>query len=140
MAVTAPAPPRSRPSIRHCAPSSSSESIRFLTRELPTRFDAAREIVGSFLRADPDGLAFVPNATTAISTVLASLTFEPGDELLTDDHEYNAVINAMQRAAERTGARVVVAPIPFPIAGPDDIVEAFWRPSRHRLACSWSAT
>jgi isopenicillin-N epimerase len=100
------------------------ESIRFLTRELPERLEVARDAVGSFLRADPEGLAFVPNATTAINTVLASLSFEPGDELLTDDHEYNAVINAMQRAAARTGARVVVAPIPFPISGPDDVVDA----------------
>ena len=100
------------------------ESIRFLTRELPERLAAARERVGSFLHADPDGLAFVPNATTAINTVLASLPFEPGDELLTDDHEYNAILNAMQRAAARTGARVVVAPIPFPIAGPDEVVDA----------------
>ena len=100
------------------------ESIRFLTRELPTRLEAARDAVGAFLHADPDGLAFVPNATTAINTVLASLSFEPGDELLTDDHEYNAIINAMQRTAARTGARVVVAPVPFPIAGPDDVVEA----------------
>lgn len=98
--------------------------VRFLTRELPARLDAAREAVGAFLHADPNGLAFLPNATTGVNTVLASLHFEPGDELLTDDHEYNASINAMRAVAARDGARVVVAPIPFPIGGPDEVVEA----------------
>ena len=80
--------------------------------------------VGAFLHADPEGIAFVPNATTGVNTVLRSLRFEPGDELLTDDHEYNAMINAMRTVAERDGATVVVAPIPYPIASEDEVVEA----------------
>jgi len=100
------------------------EPVRFLYQDLPGLLDDARVSVARFLGADPDGLAFVTNATTGVNTVLQSLRFVPGDELLTDDHEYNATINAMQATAARDGARVVVAPVPFPTAGPSDVVDA----------------
>ena len=84
------------------------EPVRFLSGDLPGLLDEARAAVGRFLCADPEGLAFVPNATTGVNTVLQSLRFEPGDELLTDDHEYNATINAHargRRPRRRTGRR-----------------------------------
>ena len=60
------------------------------------------------------GLAFVPNATTGVSTVLASLRFSPGDELLACDHEYNATLNALRAAAARDGATVVLVRVAVP--------------------------
>ena len=83
------------------------EPVRFLSDDLPDLLAEARAAVGRFLGADPEGLAFVPNATTGVNTVLQSLRFEPGDELVTDDHEYNATINAMRAVAARDRARVV---------------------------------
>ena len=97
------------------------EPVRFLTDELPGLLEEAREAVGRFLGADPEGLAFVANATTGVNIVLQSLRFEPGDELLTNDHEYNATINAMRAVAARDGAAVVVAKVPFPVAGPAEV-------------------
>lgn len=100
------------------------EPVLFLDRELDGALAEARGVLGAFVGADPDDLAFVTNATTGVNTVLASLPFGPGDELLTTDHEYNAAVNALRRAAERSGARVVVARIPFPIRGPGEALEA----------------
>ena len=98
--------------------------LRFLTRELEGRLDAARETVAEFLHAEPEGLVVVPNATTGVATVLASLRLRPGDELLTNDHEYNATLNALGAVAERARARVVRVSIPLPIRHPEQVVEA----------------
>jgi isopenicillin-N epimerase len=96
---------------------------RFLDVEAGPLLEAARERIAAFLGADPEGLAFVPNATTGANTVLASLTFRPGDEILVTDHEYNAVVNAAAATARRDGARVTVARIPFPIASAQAAVD-----------------
>jgi isopenicillin-N epimerase len=101
------------------------EPVRFLDRELEGHLDEARRLVGVFLNADPEGLAFVPNATTGVSTVLASLRFQPDDELLACDHEYNATLNAMRAAADRDGAHLVIVKVPFPIHDPSQFVEAY---------------
>ena len=100
------------------------EPVRFFVLELEPRLDEARAAVAAFLGADPDDLAFVPNATAGVSTVLRSIDLRPGDELLTTDHAYNACRNALEHAAAGAGARVTVAEVPFPTPGPDAVVAA----------------
>jgi len=98
------------------------DPVRFLYRDLEGRLDAARAALGRFVGAEADDLAFVTNATTGVNTVLQSLDFAPGDELLVTDHGYNACRNAVERVAARSGVRVVVARVPFPLASPEAVV------------------
>ncbi len=100
------------------------EPVRFLSRELDGLLESARAALGAFVGADPDDLAFVPNATSGVNTVVRSLAFQPGDDILATDHAYNACRNASKAAAGRAGARVAVARVPFPIASPDEVVGA----------------
>ena len=99
------------------------EPVRFLARELDGHLAASRAALGEFVGADPDDLAFVANATGAVNAVVRSLDFRPGDEILTTDHEYNAILNVLRHVAARDGARVVVVPLPFPAVSADDVVE-----------------
>jgi len=100
------------------------EPVRFLSRELDDRLDAARTALAAFLGAAPEDLAFVTNATSGVNAVLRSLALAPGDELLTTDHAYRACWNTLEFVAERASAQVVIAPIPFPLASPEDVATA----------------
>lgn len=92
------------------------EPVDFFTRFFPPRLEAARARVAEFVNADPANLVFVPNATAAVNAVLRSLTFESHDEILILDHGYPAVRKAAAFVAERAGARVVTARLPYPIS------------------------
>jgi isopenicillin-N epimerase len=100
------------------------EPVQFFVHALGPLLDAARAEVAAFVGARPEDLVFVRNATAGVNAVLGSLRLAAGDELLTTDHVYNACHNALRHACARAGARVVVAPVPFPISGPDEAIAA----------------
>ncbi|MFQ5992042.1 MAG: aminotransferase class V-fold PLP-dependent enzyme [Nitrospiraceae bacterium] len=100
------------------------DPVHFMVRELEPLLDEARRDLAAFVGVEPIHLAFVPNTTTGINTVLRSLPFRPQDQLLTTTHAYNACRNALDFVAQQTGAQVVVAKVPFPIDSPKRVVEA----------------
>ncbi|WP_141733468.1 aminotransferase class V-fold PLP-dependent enzyme [Oligoflexus tunisiensis] len=101
-----------------------SEPVRFFIREFESLQDQAAAALAQLIGANPNDIASVPNATAGVNTVLRSLHFAPGDEVITTNHAYNACRNALDFAAVSAGARVIVAQVPFPIASPDEVVEA----------------
>jgi isopenicillin-N epimerase len=98
------------------------QPMNFLARDLEQLWDQSRQRLAEFLGALPTNLVFVPNATTGVNTVLRSLCFQPGQEILTTDHAYNACRNALDYVAEKSGATVVVAAVPFPLNSAAEIV------------------
>jgi isopenicillin-N epimerase len=98
--------------------------VRFLARDLEDLLDWTRSEIGAFIGADPDDMALMPNATAGVNTVLRSLRFERGDDILATDHAYNACLNAVRFVAAQSAAKVILARIPFPIESPDEAFDA----------------
>lgn len=103
------------------------EPVRFFVERCEGMLDNCRRALAGLVGADANGLAFVPNATVGVNTVLASLKLDAGDELLTNSHEYNACNNALSYWGGRLGAKVVSVPVPFPVEDEGRVVEAIVR-------------
>lgn len=97
--------------------------VGFFRRELQPSLDLARSRVCGFLGSDPLGVAFVQNTTSAASSVLAAVGLAAGDEVVVTDHIYGAVAFAVQKAAQRSGARVAQVAIALS-ASDDEVVDA----------------
>jgi isopenicillin-N epimerase len=100
------------------------QPTRFFRREMPGALRHAADALAQFLGARGQDLAFVENATSGCNAVLRSLRLSPGDEIVVLDHVYGAVRNTVRFVAERAGAKLVAATVPFPRPMPDDVVAA----------------
>lgn len=90
--------------------------VELLGRRVRDLLRPSKEALAAILDCAADEIGFVTNATEGINAVLGSLRFEPGDELLTTTHVYNAVRQAMRFAARRWGATVREIELPLPCA------------------------
>ncbi|MFD3660016.1 aminotransferase class V-fold PLP-dependent enzyme [Streptomyces sp. NPDC058659] len=66
---------------------------------VPDRLAVARGRVAAHLGADPEGIAFVANATEAANLALDALRLDADDEILVTDHGYGTVVAAAARRA-----------------------------------------
>lgn len=101
------------------------DPVRFFKADLEGLLDGVRNALGGFLNCRPADLALVPNATIALAAILAATPLKPGDEILITDHEYQSLLNELERVCANTGARVVQAKIPFPGTTPEAAVDSF---------------
>ncbi len=101
------------------------QPVQFMGEELPQALRAAAAELAHFVGAEPENLVFVENATSGVNAVLRSLRFQPGDQIACTNHGYGAVRQTLQYISAQWGAIPVEAQIPFPIAGPEQVIAAF---------------
>lgn len=102
------------------------QPVHFFARVLRPALVETRSILAEYLGARTDCVVPVTNATFGVNVIAKSLKLEPGDEILSNEHEYGACVRAWQRVCEKTGAVYVSAPIPDPIESLEHIAEAIW--------------
>jgi isopenicillin-N epimerase len=102
------------------------QPVEFLGRRFATLMREARAALAAYIHTDPTDVVYVPNATTALNIVARSLPLQPGDEILTTNHEYGAMDRMWRFIARKTGAVYKQQTIPVPVATPEDFVARFW--------------
>jgi selenocysteine lyase/cysteine desulfurase len=74
------------------------------------RINATRANVARLVGGQADEIALFDNSTHAWNAAFYSMTFKPGDRILTGRAEYGSSVLAYLQIAQRTGAEVVVVP------------------------------
>ena len=100
------------------------EPVHFFEHRYEPLLLESLNALANFVGAKLEDLGFVTCATVGVNTILRSLDFAPGDELLTTNHAYNACKNVLEFVAQRSGARVVVAQVPFPLSDEEQVIDA----------------
>jgi isopenicillin-N epimerase len=94
------------------------------TRGLSGWMRDGRVAMAGEIGTDPDNIVGLTNATEGLNIVAQSLHLEPGDEILTTDHEYAALNKTWAYVARRTGAQVVPVTIPLPLSDTRSFTDA----------------
>ena len=100
--------------------------VAWLQRRAPELMSEARGRLGAFLNVGGDDVVFFQNPTTAVNMVAQNVGLQPGDEVLTTDHEYGAMYRTWRKLCAEAGATYVRVPIPSPVTTAEDFVDRVW--------------
>lgn len=104
------------------------DAVRFYVDDLWALMDRSRAALAPVVGTDTEGLVFVANATTGVTTALHNIDLagglKPGDEILTTTHEYTACLNNCRAYARRWDATVVNAAVPWPVPDEAAVLDA----------------
>ena len=102
------------------------QPMEFLWRKLEEHMAPSHEALARLLKVEPGNIAFVPNATTGVNIVARSLRLEPGDEILSTNHEYGAIDRTWRFMAGKTGAVYRNLALSDPLTTHAALVEELW--------------
>ncbi len=102
------------------------QPVRFYQRIANDALDEARVIVGEYLNAPAQDIHFVRNATVGINYIARSIDLQPGDEVLTTDHEYGAMDATWTYVCEQAGAAYEKVSILLPYTTDEAFLETLW--------------
>jgi isopenicillin-N epimerase len=108
-----------------------SQPVKFLGSELDSYLRYARQELGDFIHASADDIVYIPNATHGVNIIARSLHLNPGDEILSTNHEYGACNYTWEFICNQSGVIYKQLKISLPLTNPEDIIDQFWQAVTH---------
>ena len=65
----------------------------------------------------------MPNPSTALNTIIKSLDINPGDEILSSNHEYETLDRTWKYISKKTGSKYIQVPISLPLESENDFID-----------------
>jgi len=101
--------------------------VQFIQKTGAAYLKSSKLSLAKYIGCDVDDFFFTPNPTVAINTVMRSLKLNPGDEILSTNHEYGAMDRTWHFYCKKTGVKYIQSQINLPILSKEQLLNEFWR-------------
>ncbi|HPR18256.1 MAG TPA: aminotransferase class V-fold PLP-dependent enzyme [Candidatus Cloacimonadota bacterium] len=101
------------------------QPVEFFQQNLVPELKKSRESLAKFVNTDADDLILMRNATFAANAVIRSLNLQPGDEVITTNHEYGACTNAWQFWQKERNFSLKIVNFDLPLPSTSEIIKRF---------------
>jgi len=101
------------------------EPVNFLFSDLFDYLKDSRSSLSNYINCDRDDVAFFPNPSTALNTLIRSLDLNKGDQILTTNHEYGALDRTWNFISIKTGCEYVKLEIEIPFLDKQKFIDSF---------------
>jgi isopenicillin-N epimerase len=102
------------------------QPVEFIGRRLPGLLADARAKLAAFLNTQAHCVVYVTNITVGANIAARSIPLKAGDEVLTTDQEYGAILNTFDYICGKAGATLKRQHIAMPVTTREAFVEQFW--------------
>ncbi|WP_162126408.1 aminotransferase class V-fold PLP-dependent enzyme [Flavobacterium phycosphaerae] len=99
----------------------------FIVKRQPNYLKTARESLAKFVGCEAQDLFFTSNPTFAINVIMRNIKLNPGDEILSTNHEYGAMDRTWNFYCKKSGAKYIRQNISLPVTSKEQIIEEFWK-------------
>lgn len=89
-------------------------------------WDDLKSSAAALLGGDPDGYVFPRNTTEAMNFVANGIDLEPGDEVVSTDHEHIGGLEPWKLVTARRGASLRIAHLASPTETSEQLLDAVW--------------
>ncbi len=103
------------------------QPVDFFGRRSGALLQSAREDLAKYLGTQASNLVYVPNVTHGLNIVAHSLKLQPGDEVLSTDHEYGSMDAMWRFMAGKKGFTYINRKVTIPIVDAGTFIEEFWQ-------------
>ncbi len=104
-----------------------SNPTKHLGFDLFNYLEESRNALSEYIHCNKDDIAYFPNPSTALNTVIKSLDLKPGNEILSSNHEYGALDKTWSYMSKKKGIKYIQTPIPLPLISEEDFIDRFTR-------------
>ena len=101
------------------------EPVKFLDYHLYEYLKESRLALSNYINCDRDDIAFYPNPSTALNTLIRSLDLNKGDQILTTNHEYGALDRTWNFISKKRGCEYVKLDIEIPFLDKQKFIDCF---------------